>query len=92
MGGWQEGGGRERGRPSQTEGDPAERTPKKDRAGELGRQDPRGWELRDRERGERGSTARQRGPHKMRDSDVRMPGTPRRAQRATDRGAGVSGP
>lgn len=53
MGGWQEGGGRERGRPTQTEGDPAERTPKKDRAGELGTQEPRGWEIekeRERER------------------------------------------
>ena len=47
---------------------------------------------RERERGERGSRARHRGPHKMRDGDVRMPGKPRRAQRATDRGAGVSGP
>lgn len=51
--------------------------------------EPQGWEI-EKERGERGSRARHRGPHKMRDGDVRMPGTPRRAQRATDRGAGGS--
>lgn len=35
----------------------------------------------DRMRGETGAKARRRGPHKMRNSDVRVPGTLRRVQR-----------